>query len=234
MDKVISENLMEIRERIESSAKKSGRTPDDITLIGVSKTIEAERVRSLVELGVHDLGENRVQELLQKQPLLADLNPRWHLIGHLQTNKVKYIIDKVVMIHSLDSLRLAEEINARAVKANLTANVLIEINIADEPSKFGVPPQNAMEFAGEISKLSNVKLRGLMCVAPFTEKSEENRIYFSKMRNLFIDIREQNYNNSDMDNLSMGMTGDYEVAIEEGATMVRIGTGIFGARDYSQ
>ena len=225
-------NLCHIQDNIKVACEKSGRNYFDITLIGVTKTIDTDRIAQLVNLGVKDLGENRVQELLEKVPVI-DRSVNWHLIGHLQTNKVKSIVDKVKLIHSVDSFRLAEEINKQAKALNICANILIEINIADESSKYGIKPNELIDFLEEISQYQNIVTKGLMCVAPFVEKAEENRDYFRKMRRMFVDSNEKSLNNINMQYLSMGMTNDYEIAIEEGANLVRIGTGIFGERDYT-
>ncbi len=225
----IAENLKIIEQKITAAAEKSGRKREDILLLGVTKTIDVERIKQLTDLGVKNLGENRVQELTDKYDKLgSDIN--WHLIGHLQTNKVKYIIDKVKLIHSVDSFKLACEIDKRAGEKNTAMDILIEINIAAEQSKNGIKPEEALDLCLKISKLKNVKLKGLMTVAPFVENAQKNRFYFSKMRKLFIDIRDKNIDNIDMLYLSMGMTNDYEVAVEEGANIIRIGTGLFGKR----
>lgn len=228
----IPDNVAEIRERIARAARKSGREPGEITFVGVTKTIDAGRVCELLDCGVAELGENRVQELLSKYGEVGDRGymPEWHLIGHLQTNKVRYIIDKVTMIHSVDSVRLAEEIDKRAQAIGGRMDVLIEVNAGGEESKFGVRPEDTVAFAREIDKFSGICVRGLMTVAPFVEEPEENREIFRKMRNLLIDITGKISNNEKTPVLSMGMTNDYEIAIEEGATLVRIGTGIFGTR----
>lgn len=228
----IKENLYRINEAITSAAEKSGRKREDVLLLAVSKTIDVPRIKEAVDLGLSDLGENKPQEINWKYFEIE--NVKWHLIGHLQTNKVKYIIDKVCLIHSVDSLRLAEEISKRAKANNITMDVLVEINIAGEEAKHGVPLNEAENLALEISKLDNIRVKGLMTVAPFVENPEDNRQYFSQMKKLFVDIKEKNYNNIDMKYLSMGMTNDYEVAVEEGANIVRVGTGLFGPRDYSK
>lgn len=227
----IEENIKLVNKKIMAAAIKSGRKREDILLLAVSKTVEVERIREAVKFGLTELGENRVQEIMDKYDVMGK-GVEWHLIGHLQTNKVKYIIDKVKLIHSVDSFKLAEEISKRAIQNNSIANILVEINIAGEESKFGVKPEFAEEFVAEISRLSNVCVKGLMTVAPNVEKSEENRECFKQMRQLFVDINAKRRNNISMDTLSMGMTGDYEIAIEEGATIVRVGTGIFGGRIY--
>lgn len=228
----IKENLENINAKITIAAEKSGRKRDDILLLAVSKTIDVPRIKEAVALGLVELGENKPQEINRK--FFEVENVKWHQIGHLQTNKVKYIIDKVCLIHSVDSLKLAEEIDKRAKAKNIIMEVLVEINIAGEEAKHGVPLIEAESLALEISKLDNIKVTGFMTVAPFVENPEDNRDYFSQMRKLFVDIRDKNYNNIDMKYLSMGMTNDYEVAIEEGANIVRIGTGLFGARDYTK
>ncbi len=228
--KNISENLKEIRQRIKRAAEVSGRSEDDILLLGVTKTIEIDRINALIECGVKTLGENRVQELVSKYETIGD-KAKWHLIGNLQTNKVKYIIDKVEMIHSLDSIKLAEEIDRQSKKHNKIMDVLIEINIAGEQSKHGIEPEKVDSFMLEMSKFDNICIRGFMTVAPFVENSQENRKYFEKMKKIFIDNQRKNVDNINMTYLSMGMTNDFEVAIEEGANIVRIGTGIFGKRN---
>lgn len=225
----IKENLEYINKKITAAAEKSGRKREDILLLAVSKTVDAERIKEAVELGLVDLGENKPQEINRKYFEIE--NVRWHQIGHLQTNKVKYIIDKVCLIHSVDSMKLAEEINKRAAAKGIVMDVLVEINIAGEEAKHGVPLNEAENLAVEISSLENVRVKGLMTVAPFVEDPEENRKYFRQMKNLFVDIDKKSYNNIDMEYLSMGMTNDYEIAVEEGANIVRIGTGLFGARD---
>ena len=229
----IKDNIAEINRRIEAAAVKSGRTREDVTFIVVSKTIDVPRIKEAVEAGEINLGENKVQEIMDKYEDMGD-GVKWHLIGHLQTNKVKYIIDKVELIHSVDSVKLAEEISKRAVQKGIDARILLEINIAGEESKFGLKPEDTEHVVREIAKLSNISIKGLMTVAPFVENSEENRIYFRRMKELLVDINSKNIDNVNMDTLSMGMTGDYEVAVEEVATMVRIGTGVFGPRLYPE
>lgn len=229
---MVKENLKDVNERIRAACQRAGRGPGEVRLIAVSKTKPAELLREAYEEEVRDFGENKPQEIKDKYPQLPG-DIRWHMIGHLQRNKIKYIIDKVCMIHSVDSLRLAQAINEEAAKHGLVIPVLIEVNVAGEESKFGVSPEETEALVREISVLPNIRVEGLMTIAPFTENAEDNRIYFRKLRNLSVDIKEKNIDNVNMCNLSMGMTGDYEVAIEEGATMVRVGTGIFGERDYS-
>jgi pyridoxal phosphate enzyme (YggS family) len=229
---LIEENLSHVEERIRSACNRVGRSREEVTLIAVSKTKPIEMLMDAFNAGIREFGENKVQELTGKYDVLPK-DIHWHLIGHLQTNKVKYIIDKTDLIHSVDSYRLAEQINKEAEKKNIVSNILIEVNIANEESKYGVRKDEVLPLIIEISKLKNIRIRGLMTVAPFTEDAEENRVHFSNLRQLNVDIKSKNIDNISMDVLSMGMTGDYEVAIEEGATMVRVGTGIFGVRNYN-
>ena len=221
---MIKDNVNEIYARITSAAKKSGRNPNDIKLVGVTKNIELKQVRELIDAGVVLLGENRVQEFLPKYEALPSTS--WHFIGHLQSNKVKFIIDKVDLIHSVDSLSLAQEINRQAIKNNRTVNILAEINIASEDSKFGFQPDEIFDFVENIQTMPHIFFKGLMCVAPFVENAEENRPHFKKMRKLLLDIQEE-YQYHHICELSMGMSGDFEIAIEEGSTMIRIGTLLF-------
>lgn len=228
---MVEKNISEVKKRISEAAKAAGRNENEVTLIAVSKTKPVEMIKEAYDTGIRDFGENKVQEIMEKYPLLPS-DIRWHLIGHLQTNKVKYIIDKVCMIHSVDSLKLAEEISRQAVKHNVTVDILIEVNVAAEESKFGVRPEDAIDLCRDISTLPGIRIRGLMTVAPFTSDPEENRPVFCALRQLFVDIDGKNIDNVCMDCLSMGMSNDYTVAIEEGATFVRVGTSIFGQRDY--
>ena len=226
----IAENLASIEKKITAAAEKSGRKREDILMLAVTKTIEVQRIKEAVDLGYTSLGENKVQEIMAKYESLQGVN--WHLIGHLQTNKVKYIADKVCLIHSVDSLKLGEEISKRCAACGRKMDILVEINIAGEEAKHGVPIGEAEALAVELSKLQNIRVKGLMTVAPYDPVPENNRKYFRQMKELFVDIKNKNYDNIDMEYLSMGMTNDYETAIEEGANIVRIGTGIFGARIY--
>ena len=228
-------NLEGVKKRVEAAAKRAGRDVDSVKLIAVSKTNPAEAVENAFNAGISVFGENKVQEMTEKQETLKSINDKleWHLIGHLQTNKVKYIIGKTALIHSVDSLKLAEEINRLSEKNNTVTDILIEVNIADEESKFGITAGNCEDIVREIAVLKHVRIRGLMCIAPQTDEPESNRKYFQKLRKLSVDINNKNIDNVYMHELSMGMTGDFEVAIQEGATMVRVGTGIFGKRDYS-
>ena len=228
---MICENLKEVEAKIEAACKRAGRDRSEVTLIAVSKTKPVEMLEEAYGIGIREFGENKVQELSDKYDVLPK-NIRWHMIGHLQRNKVKYLIGKTVLIHSVDSLRLAEQIEHEAAKADTIMNVLIEVNVAGEESKFGTTCNEAIELVRAVAALKHVKIKGLMTIAPFTDNPEDNRIYFKKLKQLSVDIKSKNIDNVDMDELSMGMTGDYEVAIEEGATMVRVGTGIFGKRNY--
>ena len=228
---MVRENYRNVKEQVRLSCLKAGRDPGEVTLIAVSKTKPVSMIGELLQEGVKDLGENKPQEMKEKYELLPrDL--KWHMIGHLQRNKVKYIIDKACLIHSLDSLRLAETIQTEAEKRNIVMPVLVEVNMAGEESKDGIPPQEAEAFIREAAKLPNLKVKGLMTIAPFVDDPEDNRVHFRNLYNLFIDIKERNIDNVDMCILSMGMTNDFQVAVEEGATMVRVGTGIFGERQY--
>ena len=227
---MVRENLEKVRKAVEASEKRSHRE-GKVTLIAVSKTKPAQMIREAFDAGQLDFGENRVQVIVDMYPDLPK-DIKWHLIGHLQTNKVKYIIDKVAMIHSVDSLKLAEEISRQAVKAATCMDILIEVNVAEEESKFGVSVADTIELVRKISTLPGIRIRGLMTVAPFVSDPEENRAVFSTLRQLSVDIDSKNIDNVVMDCLSMGMSGDYEVAIEEGATFVRVGTSIFGDRQY--
>ena len=229
----ISENIKSIREKIDNAAQKAGRDPKDVLLLAVSKTVDVPRIKAAVAEGLDELGENHVQEIMEKyEPMGPDV--KWHMIGHLQTNKVKYIIDKVKLIHSVESLKLAEEINKQAKKHGLVMDILVEINMAKEESKYGIMPEDAPAFIESLSSLENIRVRGLMTVAPNVENGEENRVYFRNLKKLLVDINAKNINNINMDVLSMGMTGDYITAVEEGATIVRVGTGIFGKRNYNK
>ena len=229
---IFNDNYKEITQNIARAAEKSGRKYEDITLLAATKTVDVEVINHAIEAGVSFIGENRVQEFLSKYEQYNPVN--MHFIGHLQTNKVKDIIDKVSLIHSVDSYRLAEEISRQAVKRNIIVNILLEINIGDEQSKSGFEYDEAVAAVEKIAKLGGIKIKGLMAIPPICATSDENRPYFAKMKKLFIDIGSKKIDNSSMDILSMGMSGDYEVAIEEGATYVRVGTDIFGRRNYGQ
>lgn len=229
---MIKEQLEIVENNICRACSKSKRNREEVTLIAVSKTKPVEDLKEAYACGMRYFGENKVQEIMDKYPQMpADV--KWHMIGHLQRNKVKYIIDKVDLIHSVDSIRLAETIEKEAAKHNITVNILIEVNVAGEESKFGLAPEDVPEFVLEVAKFRHIRVMGLMTIAPFVEDSEENRRIFQLLRKLSVDIEAKNVDNITMRILSMGMTNDYTVAVEEGATMVRVGTGIFGARDYA-
>ncbi|MBR0382275.1 MAG: YggS family pyridoxal phosphate-dependent enzyme [Eubacterium sp.] len=227
---MLETNLKKVRERIEAACRRAGRDPEEVTLLAVSKRKPLSDIETLLALGQKDFGENYVQELLDKEEKVTE-PVRWHMIGHLQTNKVRQIVGKTALIHSVDSVRLAERIEREAGKRDLSADILIQVNVAHEDSKFGLDTGQTEELIRKISTFPHVRVRGLMTSAPFVEDPEKNRCYFRKLHKLFVDIGSKNIDNVSMDILSMGMTNDYEVAIEEGATMVRIGTAIFGARE---
>lgn len=228
---MIKDKITQVKDTIENACKKAGRNSSEVSLIAVSKTKPISMLLEAYEAGCRDFGENKVQELTDKYGQLPR-DIRWHMIGHLQRNKVKYIVDKVFLIHSVDSLKLAEEISREAVKKKVTVNILVEVNVAEEESKFGVSCREASSLVEKIALLPGICVKGLMTIAPYVENAEENRQYFVKLRQLCVDIKNKNIDNVCMDILSMGMTGDYAVAVEEGATYVRVGTGIFGDRNY--
>lgn len=229
---MVVENLAEVEKHICEACARAGRSRDEVTLIAVSKTKPVSMIEELLPGGTRDFGENKVQELVDKYEVLPK-DIHWHLIGHLQRNKVKYVVDKACLIHSVDSMRLAETISEEGVKKGVTVPVLIEVNVAGEESKFGVTLEETEGLVCEIAKLPSIQIKGLMTIAPYVEDPEENRVHFSRLKQLSVDIKNKNIDNVSMDVLSMGMTGDYQVAIEEGATMVRVGTGIFGERNYN-
>lgn len=229
---MLKDQLQEVEKRIQAACDRAGRKREEVTLIAVSKTKPVETLQEAYDLGVRIFGENKVQELTAKyEALPKDIH--WHMIGHLQTNKVKYIIDKAELIHSVDSLKLAETIEKEAAKHDLIADILVEVNVAEEESKFGMKMEEVIPFVEKVSAFPHVRVRGLMTIAPFVEDPEENRSIFADLHKLYIDIKKKNHDNDTVSVLSMGMTNDYEVSIEEGATMVRVGTGIFGARNYA-
>ena len=217
---------------MKEACRRAGRDRSEVTLVAVSKTKPVSMLKEAYDLGVRVFGENKVQEIREKYEALPK-DIEWHMIGHLQTNKVKYIADKVSLIHSVDSLRLAETIEKEAVKHNRIVDILLEVNVAEEESKFGIKTSEVLALAENVVQLPHIRLRGLMTIAPFVENPEKNRAIFANLHELYVDIKDKNIDNGTVSILSMGMTNDYEVAIEEGATMVRVGTGIFGARDYS-
>lgn len=229
---MLQDNYRMVKENIRQACEKAGRKPEEVTLIAVSKTKPLSDIEEVMLTGCKDFGENKVQELCDKEEKVSS-PVNWHMIGHLQTNKVKYIVDKTALIHSVDSLKLAQCIDKEARKKNVITPILIQVNIAEEDTKFGLKKEETIKIVEEVSKLPNVKIKGLMTIAPFVDNPEDNRVHFQNLHQLFIDIKEKTIDNVDMDILSMGMTGDYQVAVEEGATMVRVGTGIFGARNYN-
>lgn len=229
---MLSENLKCVEQRICKACERAGRERDEVTLIAVSKTKPVEMLEEIYSEEIRYFGENKVQEMCDKYEVMPK-DIKWQMIGHLQTNKVKYIVDKADLIHSVDSVRLAETIDKEAKKKDRIVRILLEVNMAREESKFGLMPEEVMEVVDRIAALDNVRVEGLMTIAPFVEDPEENRKYFAALKQLSVDIRGKNVNNVNMSILSMGMTNDFEVAIEEGATMVRIGTAIFGERNYA-
>lgn len=229
---MLKDNLALVEKNIEEACKRAGRKREEVTLIAVSKTKPVEMLQEIYDAGSREFGENKVQEMCDKiEQLPKDIH--WHMIGHLQTNKVKYIVGRTALIHSVDSLHLAKEIQKQAVKADVIVPILVEVNIAEEDSKFGIHSDETIALVSEIAKLDHLHIEGLMTIAPFVSNPEENRVYFRGIRELAVDINNQKIDNVSMGILSMGMTNDYTVAIEEGSTMVRVGTGIFGERNYN-
>lgn len=228
---MLAENLQNVEERIQAACARANRDRNEVTLIAVSKTKPVSMLEEVYAEGIRCFGENKVQELTEKHDKLPS-DVKWHMIGHLQRNKVKYIVDKVDLIHSVDSVRLAETIEQEAVKKDVIVPVLVEVNVAEEDSKFGLKVNEVLSIIEEISKFPHIRIKGLMTIAPYVENPEENRPIFARLRKLSVDIAEKNIDNVSVEILSMGMTNDYEIAIEEGATMVRVGTGIFGERNY--
>lgn len=229
---MIAENLQQVRNNIIKACEAVGRNPEEVTLVAVSKTKPVEFLQEAYDADARVFGENKVQEILDKYDQLPS-DIQWHMIGHLQRNKVKYIVDKVAMIHSVDSIRLAETIEQEAAKHDVRVPVLVEVNVAEEESKFGLKTEEVLPFIQDAAKFPHLEIRGLMTIAPYVENPEENREIFRQLKKLSVDIADKNINNITMSVLSMGMTGDYEVAVQEGATMVRVGTGIFGERNYA-
>ena len=229
---MIADNLRAVESKIAAACERANRKKEEVTLIAVSKTKPVSMLEEVYEEGIRNFGENKVQELTEKYGQLPT-DIEWHLIGHLQRNKVKYIVDKVKLIHSVDSLRLAETIEQEAAKKNVVVDILIEVNVAEEESKFGLKTEEVISLVEDIARFPHIRIKGLMTIAPYVENPEENRGIFACLHKLSVDIRKKNIDNVSVEILSMGMTNDYEVAIEEGATMVRVGTGIFGERDYN-
>ena len=229
---MIQENIKLVEENIKKACEKVGRDVNEVTLIAVSKTKPYTAIEEALPTGVKDYGENKVQELCDKYEILPK-DIKWHMIGHLQRNKVKYLVGKASLIHSVDSIRLAEQIEKEYAIADEIANILIEVNMAQEESKFGITSEETEQLVREIAKFPHIRIKGLMTIAPYTDNPESNRVYFRNMKKLSVDIENKNIDNVSMSVLSMGMTGDYQVAVEEGATLVRVGTGIFGERNYN-
>ncbi|MBD5547483.1 MAG: YggS family pyridoxal phosphate-dependent enzyme [Lachnospiraceae bacterium] len=228
---MIKRNLDHVNQNIEAACQNAGRNREEVVLIAVSKTKPVSMLMEAYEYGCREFGENKVQELVEKYEIMPK-DIKWHMIGHLQRNKVKYVVGKAALIHSVDSLKLAEEISREAVKKQVDVSVLIEVNIAGEDTKFGVAAKNAEQLVRDAASLPGLHIKGLMTIAPFVMNPEENRQYFARLKQLAVDINQKNIDNVNMNVLSMGMTGDYMVAIEEGASYVRVGTGIFGERQY--
>lgn len=229
---MLTQNYDRVDAVISDACTKAGRNRDDVTLIAVSKTKPVSMLQEIYDHGCRHFGENKVQELVDKYEALPK-DIKWHMIGHLQRNKVKYIVDKVALIHSVDSLRLAEEISKEALKKNVEVDILIEVNVAEEETKFGITTDETVELIKQIAVLPGIHIKGLMTIAPYVEDPMENQPYFAQLKQLSVDISAKNIDNVSMGVLSMGMTGDYAVAIAEGATLVRVGTGIFGERQYT-
>ncbi len=228
----IRQNIIDIKQEIAEICERANRNPDDILLLGVTKTVEPQRINEAIAEGITDIGENRVQEILNKYESVDPVH--WHLIGHLQTNKVKYIVDKVKMIHSLDSIRLAEEINKRAKQHQVLMDVLVQINVAKEDTKFGLYVDELDDFIKKVQEFENINIKGLMTIAPFEENPEKVRPYFRTLKSIFERIKAKKLERVDMQYLSMGMSNDFKIAIEEGANIIRIGTAIFGKRNYNK
>ena len=231
MDDILIENLEQVEKNIADACGRANRKREEVTLIAVSKTKPVSMLETIYKAGIREFGENKVQELCEKYEVMpSDIH--WHMIGHLQRNKVKQVVDKACLIHSVDSVRLAEQIETEASKINRVVPVLIEVNAAQEESKYGLVIAEVEEFVRKIAAFPHISIKGLMTIAPFVENPEDNRIHFRNLKQLSVDINRKNIDNVSMDILSMGMTNDYEIAIEEGATHVRVGTGIFGERIY--
>ncbi len=228
----VTENLKIVENKISAAAEKSGRKRSDVLLVAVTKTHPPEMINEAIKAGVTDIGENKPQEIRDKYDDVLKVN--WHMIGHLQTNKVKYVVGRCVLIHSVDSVKLAEEIDRQAQKMGIVQDILIEVNISGEETKSGINPEEIYEMLDIVKDFQNIRVRGLMTIAPKTNNSITSKLHFDNIHKLFVDIRQKKYDNISMDYLSMGMSGDYEQAIECGANIVRVGSAIFGARDYSK
>ncbi|MCT4606424.1 MAG: YggS family pyridoxal phosphate-dependent enzyme [Marinisporobacter sp.] len=228
----IEKNIEEVRKEIHETCSKIGRNSEEIQLIAVTKTVDYERINKAIGVGIQNIGENKVQEIIQKYDVVSNVN--FHMIGHLQTNKVKYIIDKVKLIHSVDRRSLAEEINKRAKKHEKIIDILVQVNVANEETKFGLASSEVFDFLEKIQSLQHIRVKGLMTIAPYAENPEEVRKYFKMLKEIFEEIKTKKFPRIEMKYLSMGMTNDFRVAIEEGANIIRVGTGIFGRRNYNQ
>ncbi|TCO78960.1 YggS family pyridoxal phosphate-dependent enzyme [Marinisporobacter balticus] len=228
----IKENIDSIREQMNEACKRVGRNADEIQLIAVTKTVDREKINEAIAMGITDIGENRVQEIMDKY--VAVSNVHWHMIGHLQTNKVKYIIDKVKLIHSVDRISLVQEINKRAKQNNRIMDILVQVNVAKEDTKFGLACEDVYDFLKQIQPLEHIKVKGLMTIAPYEENPEDIRKYFKILKEMFEEIKLKKFLGVEMQYLSMGMTNDFQVAIEEGANIIRVGMGIFGRRNYNK
>lgn len=229
----IQKNLNIIKEKIHESCLKIGRDPSEITLVAVTKTFPASVVRVAAELGINHVGENKVQEALPKQEELNDLPIQWHFIGHLQSNKAKFVVGKFHLIQSVDSLKLAKELQKQAEKREVFQDVLVEVNCSGEPSKFGIDPEDTLNFLEQLASFSRLRIKGLMTIGKLTEDESEIREGFHLLKNLFEKAKLLDIENMHMEFLSMGMTNDFQLAIEEGSNMIRIGRGLFGERNYS-
>lgn len=228
----IKENIVQLKKQVVDTCEKIGRNPEDVQIIGVTKTIDPDRINEAIACGITDIGENRVQEIMNKYDAVS--NVHWHMIGHLQTNKVKYMIDKVKLIHSLDRITLAEEINKRAKQHNITIEALLQVNVAQEDTKFGLDCNEVDDFINKVQEMENIKISGFMTIAPYAEDPEEVRTVFKRLKSMFEEVKAKKMQGVEMKYLSMGMTNDFKVAIEEGSNMIRVGTGIFGQRDYTK
>ncbi|WP_053956923.1 YggS family pyridoxal phosphate-dependent enzyme [Inediibacterium massiliense] len=228
----IEENIIHIRQEIHKACEKSNRNPEEVKLIAVTKTVDSSKINEAIAQGIEDVGENKVQEIINKYDQVSPVS--FHMIGHLQTNKVKYIIDKVKLIHSLDRISLAKEIDKRAKQNNKVMDVLVQINVAKEDTKFGMYKEEVYDFLEQIKCFENIKVKGLMTIAPYEEDPEEVRKYFKELKEIFEEIKTKDFSHVEMKYLSMGMTNDFQIAIEEGANFIRVGTGIFGKRNYNQ
>ena len=231
MSSELSYTIHSIKQSIKASALKAGRNPEDILLLGVTKTVDIDLMRSAFDMGITHFGENRVQEFLRKSDII-NRDCCWHIIGRLQTNKVKYLDNRITLIHSLDRIELAEALQDRGEKINHIFSVLVQVNVAGESTKAGVDPDNLKSFLLKLSKMGNIRVKGLMTIAPYTEDPEDVRLIFRTLRKLSVDMERERVENINIEELSMGMSSDFNVAVEEGATIVRVGSALFGERLY--